>query len=134
MNRLKGKILAIQRSGELVRADIECADTMLTAFVMGSAQEGFLEKEGSEVWVLFKESEVALAKDFSGQISLRNRFEGRIESIERAELLAQIVIRYGEDTIISIISRRACDAMELKTGESVTALVKANEITLMEYS
>ncbi|BBG64984.1 molybdate-binding domain of ModE [Hydrogenimonas sp.] len=134
MNRLRGRISAIESSGELSRTDIECGDTVLTAYLMGGVEESFREKVGSEVWVLFKESEVALAKDFSGQISLRNRFEGRIESIERGDLLAQVTIGYGNDTIVSIISRRACDAMKLQVGESVTALVKANEITLMECS
>ncbi len=134
MNRLKGRVTAVESSGELTRADVECGDTTLTAFIMGGVQESRRIEEGSGVWILFKESEVALAKDFSGLISLRNRFEGRIESIERGELLAEVVLRYGNDTIVSIISRRACDAMRLKIGEHVTALVKANEITLMELS
>ncbi|RUM45044.1 MAG: hypothetical protein DSY46_03970 [Hydrogenimonas sp.] len=88
---------------------------------------------GQDIWVLFKESEVAIAKDFSGSISLRNRLEGYIEKIVVGDLLAEVTLKVGDDTIVSIISRRACDAMKLKVGDHVTALIKANEMTLMEY-
>ncbi|BDY12920.1 TOBE domain-containing protein [Hydrogenimonas cancrithermarum] len=132
MNRLKGSVTAIQCSGELSQVDIACGNTGLTAFMLGKPNENPGVAVGSDVWVLFKESEVALAKGFSGALSLRNRFEGRIGKIVLGDLLAEVTLAYAGDTIVSIISRRACEAMELKVGDRVTALVKANEITLME--
>ncbi len=133
MNRLKGHITAIQSSGELSLVDIAYNQTHLTAFMLGKADEHPEVTVGQDIWVLFKESEVAIAKDFSGAISLRNRLEGRIEKIVVGDLLAEVTLKVGEDTIVSIISRRACDAIKLEVGDHVTALVKANEMTLMEY-
>lgn len=133
MNRLKGTIIAIQHSGELSQVDIACDDTMVTAYILGKPESSNL-RIGNEVSLLFKESEVALAKDLKGSLSLRNRFEGVIEKIVYGDLLVEVTILFKEDKIVSIISRRACEAMKLKVGESVTALVKANEMTLMENS
>jgi len=133
MNHLKGTIIAIQRSGELSQVDIACYDTMVTAYILGKPESSNL-KVGNEVSLLFKESEVALAKDLKGSLSLRNRFEGVIEKIVYGDLLVEVTLLFKKDKIVSIISRRACEAMELKAGEIVTALVKANEMTLMENS
>jgi len=133
MNRLKGTIIAIQHSGELSQVDIACDNTMVTAYILGKPESSNL-KIGNEVSLLFKESEVALAKDLKGSLSLRNRFEGVIEKIVYGELLVEVTILFKENKIVSIISRRACEAMKLKERETVTALVKANEMTLMENS
>jgi len=133
MNRLKGTIISIQQSNELSQVDVACDDVMATAYVLGKLNNLNL-KIGDEVFLLFKESEVALAKNLKGSISLRNRFDGVIEKIVYGELLAEVTLLFKNDKIVSIISRRACESMKLKEKDKVTALVKSNEMTLLKSS
>ncbi len=132
MNSIEGVVLNIERVAELSKVDVECRGSVVTAYMVGEGYDTPDLEVGSEVLVLFKESEVALAKNFSGEISLRNRFRGKIEKIERGRLLAEVTLKFEDVEIVSVISRGACEAMKLEVGEYVTALVKANEITLME--
>jgi molybdate transport system regulatory protein len=80
---------------------------------------------------LFKESEVSIAKNFSGLISLQNRFDCIITRVELGKLLAQITLNFHGNIIDSIISSGSAKRMNLAVGDSVVALVKSTEITLI---
>jgi molybdate transport system regulatory protein len=83
------------------------------------------------VTLLFKETEVSLAKNLSGQISMRNRFSATVAGIERGTLLTAVVLTFDNHKIGSIITTRSCDALALSVGDAVEALVKTSEMTLM---
>lgn len=88
-------------------------------------------KIGDSVNIVFKETEVGIAKGLSGQISFRNRFAGKIKKIEQGKVLTKIVLDYKGRTIDSILSTRSTEVMDLKMNETVEWLVKSNEISLM---
>jgi molybdopterin-binding protein len=60
-------------------------------------------------------------------LSARNHLQGTIEEIQRDGVLAHVVVRVGENLIESVITRRSADEMQLKLGDSVTAVVKSTE-------
>jgi molybdopterin-binding protein len=41
-----------------------------------------------------------------------------------------VVIRVGENLIASVITKRSADEMELKIGDTVTAVIKSTEVML----
>jgi molybdopterin-binding protein len=61
-------------------------------------------------------------------LSARNHLPGVIEEIQRDTILAHVVIRVGEQIVEAIITRRSVDELDLKVGDQVTAVVKANEV------
>ena len=63
-------------------------------------------------------------------LSARNRLRGKIEELELGEIVAHVVIRVGNDTIESVITRRSADELKLKVGDSVTAVIKSTEVML----
>jgi len=87
-------------------------------------------KTGHQVNVLFKETEVSIARNLSGQISLRNRFAATITRIRSEGMLAEITLASAGHAVVSIITSRSARRMELKTGDQVEWLVKANEVSL----
>ena len=86
---------------------------------------------GSEVTLLFKETEIALAKNLSGMISLRNRIPIIVQNIERGDILSAVTLDYEGKRLVSVITSRAIDRLEIKLGDQLEALIKANEIALM---
>ena len=132
MNRLQGKIIAVHTSDSLTKIDIACHDMRGSAFVLDASHRYDETFIGKEVAVLFKESEVSIAKNLQGEISLQNRFTCTIEKIEKGTLLAQITLRFYDESIVSIISRASADRMHLQAGDAVTALVKSTEVSLKE--
>jgi molybdate transport system regulatory protein len=84
--------------------------------------------------LLFKETEVALAKNLSGMISLRNRFHGIVNAIEAGQVLTKVSFEADGAAITSIITTRSALAMQIAIGDAVEGLVKANEMTLVAQS
>ena len=87
---------------------------------------------GNTIDVIFKETEVSLAKNLSGMISMRNRMKCTVQQIERGELLSKISLKFQKYIVISAITTRSVDSLQLHIGDEVEALVKANEVSLMK--
>lgn len=131
MNRLKGQIVAIDSNSHMSLVDVAVGDDVFTATLLETPETADYLKVGYKVTLLFKETEVALAKDLSGLISLRNRFSVIVRNIERGGILSAIELDYVGKALMSVITTRAVERLQLAVGEQIEALVKANEIALM---
>lgn len=134
MNRLPGVITAIESNDHLSLVDVLVGQDTFTAMLMETPQRAAYLKVGNTVDVLFKETEVSLAKNLSGELSLRNRIRGIVRQIRRGDILCEVVLHCHGQTIASIVTTRAVTRLKLQDGDEVEALVKANEVTLMEVS
>lgn len=103
----------------------------LTATLIGAGEEAAAWADGMPVTLLFKETEVSLAKNLSGLISLRNRLPAVVTAIERGSLLASVRLDVAGHAIESIITTRSSHALSLAVGDAVEALIKANEMSVM---
>jgi molybdopterin-binding protein len=61
-------------------------------------------------------------------ISARNQLRGTIEEIVFGTVVVHVTIRVGDNLIESVITRRSADDLDLKKGDTVTALIKATVI------
>lgn len=61
-------------------------------------------------------------------VSARNQLKGQITDIILGTVMAHITIQVGENVIESVITRRSADELNLKKGDSVTAVIKATEV------
>lgn len=132
MNRLKGQIVAIDCNEHMSLVDVAVGGDVYTATLLETPESADYLKVGNRVTLLFKETEVSLAKNLSGLISLRNRFPATVRSIQRGDILSAVMLNYADKTLISVITTRGMDRLQLVVGDAVEALVKANEIALME--
>lgn len=132
MNKLPGKITQIQQSGAILLVDIDVEGHGFSAFLIESASQPEWLRDGNEVDVVFKETEVSLAKNLSGIISMRNRMKCTVRQIERGELLSKVSLKFNHFDLTSAITTRSVNALKLETGDEVEALVKANEVSLMK--
>lgn len=131
MNRLKGQIVEIEHSSHMSLVDVAVGNDIFTATLLETPASAEYLRIGNNVTLLFKETEVSLAKNLSGLISLRNRIAVTIRSIKRGDILSAVELDYGINTLISVITTRAVDRLQLVVDEQVEALIKANEIALM---
>ncbi len=132
MNKLRGTIKNILSSGNISLVDVDSEGINFTAIIIGTRDNTLYLCEGNEILVLFKESEVSIGKDFTGQISLRNQIEGVIAAIKQGEVFSKITLTFGERQINSLITSRSVVKLGLKKGDTVTAFIKANEVLLMD--
>ena len=132
MNKLTGIITEIQQSGAIMLVDVAVDGHGFSALLIESATHPQWLQTGNTIDLVFKETEVTLAKDLSGIISMRNRMKCKVERIDRGGLLSKIMLKFQNKTIASAITTRAADALRLMIGDDVEALVKANEISLLK--
>ena len=63
-------------------------------------------------------------------ISARNRLEGKITELQLGGVMAHVAIRVGDNVIESVITRRSAEEMNLKVGDTVSAVIKSTEVML----
>jgi molybdopterin-binding protein len=62
-------------------------------------------------------------------LSARNKLIGTVVSVEKSEIMAEVVIELGDgQTITSTITRGSADRLELAEGDEVDAVIKASEV------
>jgi molybdate transport system regulatory protein len=132
MNQLTGTISHIQQSGNIMLVDVDVDGNNFSALMLHSLQTPVWLYEGNSIGIIFKETEVSLGKKVTGKLSLRNQLPCIVKSVKRGVILSVIKLKHDRHTIISAITTRSADMLNLKPGNRVTAFVKANEITLTE--
>ncbi len=131
MNTLTGYIVAIEAHGSVAIVDVAVATQRFTATLLGSAEQLAAWEIGQVVRLLFKETEVALAKNLSGQISMRNRLPGTVTALEIGQVLTRVVLDMRGIQISSVITSRSARSLQIAVGDFVEGLVKSNEMSLL---
>jgi molybdate transport system regulatory protein len=67
-------------------------------------------------------------EDISTKISARNRLSGVVESVQLGEVGANVKIAVKPAVVTAFITREAAEALELKKGDRVEAVIKATEV------
>jgi molybdate transport system regulatory protein len=131
MNRLPATISSIDIHGSIALVEAVSGTCRLTATLVGASEEAASWYTGMAVTLLFKETEVSIAKNLSGLISLRNRIAAVVLGVERGKLLSRVDLQVDGHRLASVITTRAVEALGLAPGDAVEALVKANEVTVL---
>lgn len=134
MNKLRGRITAIESNDHVSLVDVEVSGDSFTATLLETPDDAPYLKVGNVVEVLFKETEVSLAKNLSGLISLRNRMPVTVKQVRGGAILSEVVLDYRGQPISSIVTTRSIRRLDIQPGDAIEALVKANEVSLMEVA
>lgn len=65
-------------------------------------------------------------------LSARNQLPGVIEDIQIGDIMAHVVVKVGNNTIESIITRNSAEELKLKKGDSVRVVVKSTEVMIQK--
>lgn len=118
-----GRVLAV--AGGLATVSVGAA--MLTAFVEDA------EPVGSEVYVCIRAEDVILMKAADSPSSARNRLSATIRAVRLEGPLARIDMDCGFP-LSALLTKQACEEMNLAEGVHVFAFVKAPHIHLIARS
>lgn len=130
MNKLPATITAIQQAGTILLVDAQAGGHDFSVLLIESVYPPEWLKVGNAVDLVFKETEVSLAKNLQGQISTRNRMKCIVNKVDKGELLSMVTLHFNDFVLVSAITSRAVNSLQLKVGDEVEALVKANEVSL----
>lgn len=131
MNKLNGMITLVEHNDTMSLVDVVVENVSFSAILLETPITAKYLHADEPVTLLFKETEVSLAKNLQGELSLRNRITATVVSIERGEILSAISLSFQGKKMVSVITTRAVKRLQLSVGDTVEALVKANEVALM---
>jgi molybdopterin-binding protein len=65
-------------------------------------------------------------------LSARNKLKGKVTAVKEGEIVSHVQVRVGQNLIESVITTESAREMNLKKGDSVTAIVKATEVMILK--
>ncbi len=64
------------------------------------------------------------------EISARNRLRGTIAHLRFDGLMAEVVLRIGDQELVSIITRSSAESLGLRVGGEAIAVIKSTEVMI----
>ncbi len=87
---------------------------------------------GKKVKLSVKPTNISIAKNLIGEISLSNQIVATIENLENGQLLSSVSLKVHNTLLESIITVDSSKRMNLQIGEVVTILIKASNLSIEE--
>lgn len=130
MNIFRGNIKTIQSQGNFSLVSIQCKHTVLKAILIGNPAELPDLAIGRSVKLMFKETEVILARNHISEISLVNQFLAIVTNIQVGEIMSRIILKHPDGEVAAVISSIALQKLNLSIDEKIYVMIETNEIML----
>lgn len=125
MNRIPAILVQLEHENGVTLIDAQASSHSFSAMLVGDQPD---LSPGAAITLVFKETEVAIARNLGGQISLRNRVPARISNLESGKLLTRVEMDFAGVPVYAVITTGSAERMALHVDAQVEWLVKANEM------
>ena len=129
-NRLSSKIISIKKGKLNAHISLQWNNIPLSVIITSTSVDELALSEDDDVDVLFKASDVILARNLKGSISARNILPGKIREIKRGFPLAMVVLDLDGQCLSAELTIGSVDDMNLSIGDEVEAVIKSSELIL----
>ncbi len=63
-------------------------------------------------------------------LSARNQLEGTVKEVKLGNVMAEVVVSVGDIEITAAITRNSAERLDLKHGDTVTAVIKSTDVLI----
>ncbi len=132
-NQLAGKVQNVTKgavNAEVIVA-LEGGETMVAIITNASAESLGLAKD-KDALAIVKASEVIIGKGLNGAtLSARNVLAGKVVTVQDGAVNSEVVVRLpGGAQIAASITKESVRKLGLKSGDPVSAIVKASNVMI----
>ncbi|HEV2457664.1 MAG TPA: TOBE domain-containing protein [Ktedonobacterales bacterium] len=64
------------------------------------------------------------------ELSARNQLKGTVTDVKLGGIMAEVTVDIGGQSMISVITRRSVERLNLQAGDQVTIIIKSTEVML----
>lgn len=131
VNRLTGHIKNLQVEGQITLVTLLLeGDLEMKTIVIDTPESAEYLALNREVNILFKETEVVIGLEKTNGISLANKIDCKVQTLQRGTLLSGVELECLPGNIRAIVSTEALSDMGIEPGKKVLAMIKLNEVML----
>ena len=87
---------------------------------------------GKKVKLSVKPTNISIAKNLLGDISLSNKLVAIIQNVENGKLLCSLSLKIYDVLLVSIITVDSSKRMNLQIGDEVSIFIKASDLSIGE--
>lgn len=131
MNKLNATITNIETADYISLVKLDIDGIKFCSIIIETPETASYLKPGNQVEIVFKETEVSIAKKDYNNISISNKLPVTIKRIIKGKILSELIMNFCNNRISSILLSHFVDREELKIGDEVYAMIKSNEIMIM---
>ena len=104
----------------------------IIAIITSESTKNLGLKVGTDAFALIKASSIILVADDEGvRFSTRNRLTGTVSKVQPGAVNTEVVIDFAKGgAIASIITNQSAISLDLKTGDTASALFKASNVII----
>jgi len=130
MNHICAAVTEIKTNEQLTL--LSCCSQEHTFTIMSLELDAEL-KVASKIILQCKETAIAIAKNFSGELSHTNQLKVTIKKITIGSLLCSLELLFENNSSLeSIITAASAKKMNLAVGDDVIALIQAHDIAIQK--
>jgi molybdopterin-binding protein len=130
MNQIAAVITNIEQKGSLALIEFDFLQEKLTMVTL-DIDETLCA--GQKVILEINPSQVAVAKNYNGDLSYSNQIDAKIGSIDLGAILCTLILELQDGSKIeAIITAKSAINMSLNKGDEIKAILKASQISLGE--
>ena len=131
-NQLVATITALEKGAVNTMVTLKMpGGSQLASIITNEAVAGLQLETGEMVKAFFKASHVLLATGAVPNISARNKLEGTARKVTKGAVNAEVNILLPDgDVVTSIVTNEAINALGIKEGDSVVAVIKATDVMI----
>ena len=63
-------------------------------------------------------------------LSARNQLPGTVRTVVLGAVMAEIVVDVGGHEVVSVITRRSAESLDVKAGDDVSVVIKSTDVML----
>jgi len=127
MNKLVATVDEIEERGIVTYIRLNSSSTIIT--IIKSKTPKWIGV-GDRVHCKFQETSVSVSKDCQGKISIENRLPGILKEVRENNSLCELTFESDIGNIISLITSRAYNSLELSKGCKATILLRGVDIKI----
>ena len=128
-NHYYGTVLSVKHGAvnDEIEVLLDSGNTRITSVITSASSKSMGLETGKHVVTIIKEEWVILVSDSSGyKFASRNHFPGTVVSVKESGVTSEVNMRLvGGESLTATVTSAAVKSLEIKSGDEMTALIKA---------
>lgn len=129
--------LTASEAARLLRLDVRRVQTLARAGKLPAARVGrkwLFQRADLERLLGSTPATAAPSTGARAMLSARNHLRGRIVALTTDGLMAEVVVRVGDQDLVAVITRSSAERLGLAVGDDISAVMKATEVMIAKDS